>query len=205
MERVPLGDGIVRHLTQGLATTLCRCNSQLDHAELSYRYRRCLTEPQQTTGVNDGMDNEEGELVLSVGDILTDPTQKNQYTVQDILGKGTFGQVVRCKLDCTGKTVAVKVIKNQTAYWRQALVEVQILGWINQHLDPTDCHHMVRMEASFTAQNHLCIVFEQLHVSLFDLLKTNRFAGVSTNLIRVIMTQMVNHPLLLLHPLLSTC
>lgn len=45
----------------------------------------------------------------------------------DILGKGTFGQVVKCQNVKTKEIVALKVIKNKPAYYNQSLVEVAIL------------------------------------------------------------------------------
>ena len=50
-----------------------------------------------------------------------------QYKVLDILGAGTFGQVVRCENLETKEKVAVKVIKNKPAYHHQALMEVKLL------------------------------------------------------------------------------
>ena len=45
-----------------------------------------------------------------------------RYVVKDVLGSGTFGQVVRCTCETGGETVAVKVIKNLPAYYQQVLV-----------------------------------------------------------------------------------
>jgi hypothetical protein len=42
----------------------------------------------------------------------------------EMLGQGTFGQVAACYSDAQGASVAVKVIKNQPAYYHQARVEV---------------------------------------------------------------------------------
>ena len=43
-----------------------------------------------------------------------------RYTVKGILGQGTFGQVVECVPDTATKApVAVKVIKNQAAFYHQ--------------------------------------------------------------------------------------
>ena len=42
----------------------------------------------------------------------------------EMLGQGTFGQVAACYSDAAGCSVAVKVIKNQPAYYHQARVEV---------------------------------------------------------------------------------
>ena len=42
-----------------------------------------------------------------------------RYIVRDLLGQGTFGQVVRCVREDSREDVAVKVIKNQTAFYHQ--------------------------------------------------------------------------------------
>jgi serine/threonine protein kinase len=72
----------------------------------------------------------------------------------DLLGKGTFGQVVKCLDLESGEHVAVKIIKNLPAYHNQGLVEVRILELVrdvidhfkvsashysNTHLDSTMC------------------------------------------------------------------
>jgi dual specificity protein kinase YAK1 len=45
----------------------------------------------------------------------------------DILGQGTFGQVVKCQNMKTHEIVAVKVVKNKPAYFNQSMMEVTIL------------------------------------------------------------------------------
>jgi dual specificity protein kinase YAK1 len=45
----------------------------------------------------------------------------------DILGAGTFGQVVKCQNVLTKQLVGVKVVKNKPAYLKQSLMEVDIL------------------------------------------------------------------------------
>lgn len=54
-----------------------------------------------------------------------------RYIVKDVLGHGTFGQVAKCWFAETNSFVAVKIIKNQPAYYQQALVEVTILTTVN--------------------------------------------------------------------------
>lgn len=51
----------------------------------------------------------------------------NRYQVCDLLGQGTFGQVVRCICIETRKFYAVKIIKSQPAYYNQAKSEIRIL------------------------------------------------------------------------------
>ena len=48
----------------------------------------------------------------------------------DILGQGTFGQVVKCQNMKTHEIVAVKVVKNKPAYFNQSMMEVTILEMV---------------------------------------------------------------------------
>ena len=71
---------------------------------------------------NFGYDDERGDYNIVEGDHLS-----YRYEVVDILGKGSFGQVVRCVDHKTGILVAVKIIRNKKRFHQQALVEVNIL------------------------------------------------------------------------------
>lgn len=51
----------------------------------------------------------------------------SRYLILDILGQGTFGQVVKCQNMKTHEVVAVKVVKNKPAYFNQSMMEVTIL------------------------------------------------------------------------------
>jgi dual specificity protein kinase YAK1 len=104
-----------------------------------------------------------------------------------MLGQGTFGQVAKCWDAETNSYVAVKVIKNQPAFYQQAIMEVSLLSMVhslfsiyffcykswrhntgfmylqlNDRFDPDDQHHIVRMLDFFPWKNHLCIAFEML-------------------------------------------
>jgi len=57
-----------------------------------------------------------------------------RYIVKDVLGHGTFGQVAKCLVAETNSFVALKIIKNQPAYYQQALVEVSILTTVIKKL-----------------------------------------------------------------------
>ena len=71
---------------------------------------------------NFGYDDERGDYNIVEGDHLA-----YRYEVVDLLGKGSFGQVVRCIDHKTGILVAVKIIRNKKRFHQQALVEVNIL------------------------------------------------------------------------------
>lgn len=60
--------------------------------------------------------------------------------MKDLLGQGTFGQVAKCWVSETDNYVAIKIIKNQPAYYRQALVEVSILSMVRTNMvEKSDC------------------------------------------------------------------
>lgn len=71
---------------------------------------------------NFGYDDERGDYTIVPGDHLS-----YRYEIIDVLGKGSFGQVVRCIDHKLGVLVAVKIIRNKKRFHQQALVEVNIL------------------------------------------------------------------------------
>lgn len=75
-----------------------------------------------SSGANFGYDDDRGDYMIVKGDHLA-----YRYEIIDVLGKGSFGQVVRCIDHKTGGLVAIKIIRNKKRFHQQALVEVNIL------------------------------------------------------------------------------
>lgn len=88
------------------------------------------------TAVNFGYDDERGDYAIVFGDHLL-----YRYEVIDVLGKGSFGQVVRCIDHKTGGLVAVKIIRNKKRFHQQALVEVNILKKLREWVSPSSFSH----------------------------------------------------------------
>lgn len=110
----------------------------------------------------------------------------------DVLGQGTFGQVVKCQNMANKEIVAVKVIKNKPAYLKQSMMEVSILDHLNNVVDRDDQYNLLRLKDRFMHKNHLCLVFEILSSNLYELVKRNNFRGLSTNLVRVFAQQLLD-------------
>lgn len=87
----------------------------------------------QSDAPNFGYDDERGDYTIVPGDHLS-----YRYEIVDVLGKGSFGQVVRCIDHKLGVLVAVKIIRNKKRFHQQALVEVNILQklreWVSYSL-----------------------------------------------------------------------
>lgn len=178
-------------LTTQLPATYRICNPSFKY-ESSRNPRRVLTKPSK--GVkNDGYDNEDSDYILYVNDILgsEESGHKNRYLILDVLGQGTFGQVVKCQNLKTQEVVAVKVVKNRTAYFNQSMMEVSVLDLLNKQMDKNDDHHLLRLKDTFIHRQHLCLVFELLSVNLYELIKQNQFRGLSTTLVRVFAQQLL--------------
>lgn len=59
----------------------------------------------------------DGDYQLVQHEVLYSMT--NQYEVLEFLGRGTFGQVVKCWKKGTNEIVAIKILKNHPSYARQ--------------------------------------------------------------------------------------
>jgi serine/threonine protein kinase len=172
---------MLNRCTVGIVDLYSACSADF-RFESSLQPRRCLTK-NNTAISNEGRDNSEGDFILHARDVLG-AVKGRRYQVLDMLGKGTFGQVVKCVNMETREIAAVKVVKNKAAYFNQGLVEIQILEILNHQFDAEDKAHIVRLLDYFVYRNHLCLVFELLSVNLFELLKQNQYKGLPMTLIR---------------------
>ncbi|EFI28220.1 CMGC/DYRK/YAK protein kinase [Coprinopsis cinerea okayama7 len=179
----------LRQLTTNIVETYRICNPSYRY-ESAHNPRRVLTKPSKPVH-NEGYDNEDYDYILYVNDWLG-TEEGHKYLILDILGQGTFGQVVKCQNMKTHEIVAVKVIKNKPAYFNQSMMEVTILEMLNKTCDPNDEHHLLRLRDSFIHRSHLCLVFELLSSNLYELIKQNQFQGLSTQLVKVFMAQLLD-------------
>ena len=141
---------------------------------------------------NFGYDDDRGDYNIVIGDHLA-----YRYEVVDVLGKGSFGQVVRCVDHKTGALVAVKIIRNKKRFHQQALIEVNLLRKLKDW-DPDRRHSVVNFVENFYFRGHLCISTELLGINLYEFIKAHDFRGFSLKLIRRFTKQMLGS-LVLLH------
>ncbi|KAA3468550.1 serine/threonine-protein kinase ppk15-like [Gossypium australe] len=180
---------LVARLTKDIIETYQICNPKFKYSE-ELNPKWFLTSP--SVGVlNDGHDNVNSDLILTVNFVLINLETRRRYIVKNVLGHGTFGQVAKCWVPETSSFVAVKIIKNQPAYYQQALVEVSVLTTLKKKYDPEDEHHIVRIYDYFVYQHHLCICFELLDTNLYELIKINHFRGLSLSIIQLFSKQIL--------------
>ncbi|XP_067275785.1 homeodomain-interacting protein kinase 3 isoform X2 [Pseudorasbora parva] len=129
--------------------------------------------------------NGDGDYQLVQHELLC--SLKNTYEVLDFLGRGTFGQVVKCWKRGTNEIMAVKILKNHPSYARQGQIEVGILARLSS--ENADEHNLVRAFECFQHRSHTCLVFEMLEQNLYDFLKQNKFSPLPLKVIRPILQQ----------------
>ncbi len=125
-----------------------------------------------------GDDDENYDLIIHTGDVFAE-----RYRVAGFIGKGSFGQVVKCYDMIADEYVGIKVIKNRRPFRHQGNMEVKLLNFLNKQ-DSEDQFCMLRLKRSFEWKNHLCLVMELLSYNLYDLLRHTQFRGVSLNLVK---------------------
>eukprot|EP00795_Rhopilema_esculentum_P008174 gene8174-14105_t len=134
---------------------------------------------------NNGYDDENGSYIRVYNDHIA-----YRYEVVDLLGKGSFGQVVKAYDHKNKEYVALKIIRNKKRFHHQALVEVKILDTIRKK-DKDNSSNAIHMKEYFYFRNHLCISFELLGMNLYELIKKNNFQGFSLTLIKKFVTSIL--------------
>jgi len=84
-----------------------------------------------------------------------------RYEVLKVLGKGSFGQAIKCFDHKRKVTVAIKIIKNNKKFHEQAEIEERILRYIKEH-DINNKVSIVQIHDSFIFRNHIVL----LHINI---------------------------------------
>jgi dual specificity tyrosine-phosphorylation-regulated kinase 2/3/4 len=95
-----------------------------------------------------------------------------RYEILEVIGKGSFGQVIRAQDHRSGGQVAIKIIRNKKRFHHQALVEVRVLDHLRLK-DKDQSHNVIHMFDYFYFRNHLCISFELMRLVFLFILKNN--------------------------------
>ncbi|EDO46144.1 predicted protein [Nematostella vectensis] len=127
---------------------------------------------------NCGYDDEQGSYIHVPKDHIA-----YRYEVLKIIGKGSFGQVVKALDHKTNTHVALKMVRNEKRFHRQAQEEIRILEHLKKQ-DKDNTHNIIHMLEHFTFRNHVCMTFELLSMNLYELIKKNKFQGFSLPLVR---------------------
>ncbi|KAI8616699.1 kinase-like domain-containing protein [Chytriomyces sp. MP71] len=127
---------------------------------------------------NYGFDDARGDLYLTHHDHIA-----YRYEMISLLGKGSFGQCVKCFDHKLKRHVAVKVIRNKKRFEKQGAIEVKVLDRLRDE-DKESEHNIVYMHESFLFRGHLCISFEILGINLYEWVKAGGYRGIHTGVLK---------------------
>ncbi|CAE7317117.1 AFC3 [Symbiodinium natans] len=129
-------------------------------------------EPQQQQDVQADSDDDIIHFPWQQGQILD-----SRYRVEDLLGDGAFGRVLRATDLQDEAGVSLKVIRDVERYRENAMIEAKILSDIRE-ADPNRTSYCVMMSDTFVHRGvYFVMVCELLGDSLYDFLKWNGFRG----------------------------
>ena len=127
---------------------------------------------------NNGYDDDQGSYIHVPHDHIG-----YRYEVLKVIGKGSFGQVVKAYDHKNKQYVALKMVRNEKRFHRQAQEEIRILEHLKKQ-DKENTYNIIHQLENFTFRNHICITFELLSMNLYELIKKNKFQGFSLQLVR---------------------
>ncbi|XP_075580958.1 dual specificity tyrosine-phosphorylation-regulated kinase 1B-like [Pelecanus crispus] len=187
-----------------LSVDLIKTYKHINEVYYAKKKRRAQQGPPEDAGTkkerrlcNEGYDDDNHDYIVRSGERWLD-----RYEIDSLIGKGSFGQVVKAYDHQAQEWVAIKIIKNKKAFLNQAQIELRLLQLMNQHHTEMK-YYIVHLKRHFMFRNHLCLAFELLSYNLYDLLRNTNFRGVSLNLTRKFAQQLCAALLFLATPELS--
>lgn len=106
-----------------------------------------------------------------------------KYKIADkdklFLGKGVFGEVIKCNNRTTYVDCAIKIIKNEPKYEKAATTEINILTDLNKN---SSNPHVLKLLNSFKYRGHIFLVFNCYYKNIYEILKINKYKGFTIDL-----------------------
>ena len=129
--------------------------------------------------INPIFDDKDGNYIIKKGYHIN-----YRYELLSYLGRGSYGQAIKCYDHKTNEFVCIKIIKSYDKFSYQATVEINLLEYIKLH-DTNAEINCVNVLSHFTFRNHICLVFELLDMNLYEYLKLNDYNGLNIKQIRL--------------------
>ena len=146
---------------------------------------------------NYGFDDERNDYLLVKNDHIS-----YRYEILEIIGKGSYGQVIKAYDHKDKKTVALKIIRNLACIIQQAKIEIQVLYKLIE--GQNSCPYIVTILDNYIFRNHIIQSFDLLDMNLYQLLKSRSFSSLPLNTLKAYAQQLLEgikyfHSLNVLH------
>ncbi|ORX83332.1 kinase-like protein [Anaeromyces robustus] len=155
-------------------------SSSVQKIDIAYKKPSEKKHGEKPEVTNNGYDDSRGDYHIVLHDHIN-----YRYEIISLLGKGSFGKVLKCYDHKEKNYVAVKIIKNKKRFEKQGMVEVKVLDAIRSE-DPENTmnSYNIKFIESFYFRGHLCIVNELLGINLYEWIKNGGFRGITISMIR---------------------
>ena len=127
--------------------------------------------------VNNGFDDERNDYVLIKNDQV-----HYRYEILEILGRGSYGQVIKAYDHKEKKLMAIKIIRNLSCIIHQAKIEIQILYKLVQSEEGKDT--VINIIEHFIFRNHICLTFDLLSMNLYQFHKTRNLMPLPQSILK---------------------
>uniref|UniRef100_A0A3B5MEX6 Protein kinase domain-containing protein n=1 Tax=Xiphophorus couchianus TaxID=32473 RepID=A0A3B5MEX6_9TELE len=125
------------------------------------------------------------EFNLQKNTVLVSKT--NQFVVEDLMARGGYGCVVKCRKVETEEMVAVKLVKR--SQYDSGVNEMKIFKTLRQFKGGNT--NIVKFLEHFEHNNHFCLAFEMLDINLYEYIRCRYFFPLDINEIRVLAQQLL--------------
>ena len=116
-------------------------------------------------------DDRHDNYIIKAGEEFND-----RFILKKQVGKGSFGVVAHATDNTEKCDVAIKIIKSQRPFAKQAQTEIRLLEFMRDK-NKDNAHGIVCLKEYFRYRSHVCLVFEYLGDNLYELIKKTSFAG----------------------------
>ena len=108
-----------------------------------------------------------------------------RFEMLDLLGKGSFGGVIKCLDHKTNQNVAIKFLRDRPNHHDQIVSEHSFLQKLQVDNGP-EMHHIIKFHESFLFRGYFCLVEELLDLDLYRVLQRNHFKGLRISTVQLI-------------------
>lgn len=106
-------------------------------------------------------------------ELYVDDAIDYRYQVHSKLGKGAFGNVYHCSDHKRKLDVAIKVVRKERRFHKQAKIECDIHDLFNQPWDDSNREYVINMLKAFDYKGDIFMVFPNFGVDLYHYYKNN--------------------------------
>jgi dual specificity tyrosine-phosphorylation-regulated kinase 2/3/4 len=110
-----------------------------------------------------------------------------RYEMIKLLGKGSFGGVIKCLDHKHNRPVAIKLLRDGPKHRSHIAMENEFLELLQTHSSPS--HHIVLLHETFSFRSYFCFVLELHSLNLYHALRESNFSGFPLPIVCMIARQ----------------